>query len=267
VRPVVSVSVGQRFGYWTVIALRAGNNKSLCRCRCGREVAVSRKNLRRAVSTQCRPCFTSSSAFRAAISKAQTRHGHSRSSGRSPEYGAWRGMLGRCEERRHPSYRFYGARGIRVAAEWRGNGGFERFLAHVGMRPSPLYSLDRIETNDNYRPGNVRWATTAEQHRNKRSNHFLTISGRTLCLEDWARTSGLNRHTIFRRLERGWPLERVLDPVVYGGPGRGLKHAAQIRTCPRCGASCRGNAYAHHVAHHDETCRCLRKKAALSASK
>ena len=60
----------------------------------------------------------------------------------------------------------YGGRGITVAAEWRHD--FAAFYAHVGPRPGPEYSIDRIDVNGNYEPGNVRWATRLQQARNKR---------------------------------------------------------------------------------------------------
>jgi hypothetical protein len=85
-----------------------------------------------------------------------------------PEYKVWRGMIRRCENPNHDSYRWYGARGIRVCDRWRngedGQSGFECFLADMGRRPTPQHSVDRYPNNDgNYCKENCRWATTAEQ--------------------------------------------------------------------------------------------------------
>lgn len=101
------------------------------------------------------------------------KHGESagRGQGQKPsaEYVAYLAMNQRCYYTKGKSYENYGGRGVRVADEWRGEGGFEKFLAHVGRKPSPSHSLDRYPNNDgNYEPGNVRWATRQEQSNNRR---------------------------------------------------------------------------------------------------
>jgi hypothetical protein len=96
---------------------------------------------------------------------ANLRHGDTRH-GRTPEYYAWVSMIRRCHAPRARNYRLYGARGITVCQRWRES--FPTFLGDVGRKPSPDLSLDRIDNNGNYEPGNVRWATRSEQQRNKR---------------------------------------------------------------------------------------------------
>lgn len=76
-------------------------------------------------------------------------------------------MKGRCYYKEHVAYASYGGRGITVAPEWLGRGGFQKFLAHMGPRP-PRTSIDRIDPNGNYEPGNCRWATFSLQYRNIR---------------------------------------------------------------------------------------------------
>lgn len=82
------------------------------------------------------------------------------------EYVAWLRMNQRCNCPGHDSYPHYGGRGIAICERWRT---FENFLEDMGPKPSPKHSLDRRDVNGNYEPGNCRWATSAEQARNKRT--------------------------------------------------------------------------------------------------
>lgn len=83
----------------------------------------------------------------------------------SPERRVWANMLQRCFNPRHPSYKRYGGRGITVCLEWRGTS--HAFLVYMGPRPGPEYSIDRIDNDGNYEPGNVRWATREQQIANR----------------------------------------------------------------------------------------------------
>lgn len=85
--------------------------------------------------------------------------------------------------------------------EWRRD--FAAFIRDIGPRPSPEHSVDRIDTNGHYEPGNVRWATAAEQRRNTRRNRWLTVAGVTMCVADWARAAGVVKLRLSSRMDRG----------------------------------------------------------------
>jgi hypothetical protein len=135
--------------------------------RCGAVRMIRLRRYRNGLQKRCGSCngtvngkATGKATIKAAI-KANTTHGES---GR-PEYRAWLYMRNRCYDVRNISYRNYGGRGIRVCERWRYS--YPAFLADVGRRPSPQHSIDRIDNDGNYTPGNVRWATRIQQNRNK----------------------------------------------------------------------------------------------------
>lgn len=95
-----------------------------------------------------------------------TTHGEA---GRTPEHKAWLNLRNRCFSPRSPKYANYGGRGITVCERW---DTFEQFLADMGRRPGPGYSIDRIDNDGNYEPGNCRWATYIEQNNNRRPARY-----------------------------------------------------------------------------------------------
>lgn len=124
-------------------------------------------------------------------------------------------MIARCERPEVQSYKFYGARGIKVCPRWRAS--YAHFLEDMGRRPSPKHSIDRIDPNGDYAPDNCRWATNSEQSRNKRNNRRLTIDGQSLTLIEWSERAGIRMGTLHRRLKLGWSeRDAVMVPVVRG---------------------------------------------------
>ncbi len=144
------------------------------------------------------------------ISEAKRVHGHARRGMKTPEYRTWMSMHRRCSNPSQRNYSQYGARGVTVADEWTGDGGYERFFEHVGPKPSPLHSIDRIDPARGYEPGNVRWATMREQQRNRSNNNRITIGDVTRCLAEWLELSGVEKSVFYGRRKRGWSVEEAI---------------------------------------------------------
>lgn len=121
-------------------------------------------------------------------------------------------MLNRCQNPNVPAYKNYGGRGIAVCQRWLR---FENFLADMGERPAGM-TIERIDNDGNYEPGNVRWATYKEQTRNNRSTQLVTLHGETKCITDWAAETGIKMPTLWARLRLGWSVEDALTKPVRG---------------------------------------------------
>lgn len=123
-------------------------------------------------------------------------------------YQKWNSMKNRCFNPRLKNYKNYGGRGISVCESWLK---FENFLSDMGIAPD-AHSLERIDNDGNYEPGNVRWATAKEQQRNKRNSRFITYRGKTLTVAAWAEELGLPITALSKRLQYGWGVERAFSP-------------------------------------------------------
>lgn len=164
-RPLIDLT-GRRFGRLTVVH-RAENYRTeatwFCSCDCG-------GTLRATVSSGLRDGRTISCGChqRETVAALRRTHGETVGRRRSPEHQAWLNLIARCEGNRPKDAPYYRDRGITVCPKWRAS--FTAFLADVGRRPAPEMSIDRINVNGNYEPGNVRWATPIEQANNKQRN-------------------------------------------------------------------------------------------------
>jgi len=202
-RPPVNIA-GQRFG--RLIAIRPNgqdtgkNMRWYCQCDCGRSHTTLGTSLRSGHTHSC------------GCKKGGYRHGHCK----NPLFDTWYNMLARCTNSKHPSYKDYGGRGIRVCKRW---SNFASFLADVGPRPPGLV-LDRIHNDGNYTPANVRWTTYKKSNRNSR--HFkltpqlitkLKIAhtqGMTYC--KLAARFNLDRHTVSNAIHHLVPRSISIPP-------------------------------------------------------
>lgn len=126
----------------------------------------------------------------------------------TPIHKAWKSMITRCKPRNAKRYPNYAGRGIYVCKEWLK---FETFYKDMGDEYRPGLELDRINNDGHYEPGNVRWATNRTNSNNKRTNHFVTINGKTKTIAEWARESGVDYRTLRNRIVSNWPENQLLS--------------------------------------------------------
>lgn len=190
---------GQRFG--RLIALERINTRVhhtlwLCRCGCGKSARVAYQRL---VAGKTRSC----GCLRRDLNLARgTRHGLTGTS----TYRSWASMLTRCRNPNRNTHQRYMGRGIKVCQRWYS---FENFLADMSERP-PGTSLDRINPDGDYEPGNCRWATQREQMANMSRNVKITFGRETKILSEWCRLFRINICTVKGRVKKGWDWHRAL---------------------------------------------------------
>lgn len=154
---------GRKFHRLTVLYRTVGRSGWWdCRCDCGGTTSVSTGNLNRGTTKSC------GCAVDGSWSKTHGMYG-------TAEYEAWSSAIDRCRNTKNSKYPIYGGRGIRMCDEWQKS--FQAFFDELGPRPSPGHSLDRIDGNKGYQPGNCRWATLSEQNSNRRNGRRWIVFG------------------------------------------------------------------------------------------
>lgn len=201
--------IGKRFGKIVILKMlgvEVGSKyphvQYLIRCDCGNEKAVPVNNIRAGNHRSC-GCV-------APRNKGASLH---------PLYGTWRNMVARCHDPSAVGFRQYGGRGITVCDRWRAD--FFNFLEDMGARPSSGLTIDRINNDGNYEPGNCRWATRTEQNSNRRTRpHPSAIEhdGKVLGITAWSRELGIKLTTLRRRIEKGKPIDAVLSTEIQSKP-------------------------------------------------
>lgn len=190
---------GQRFGRLVVISAApksmGRNARWNCLCDCGNRSTPREYNLVAGLTQSCGCTWATRR-----LTADTTKHGHARGHG-TREYRSWCSMMTRCFNKADASYAKYGAAGITVCERWRD---FTNFLADMGPRP-PGKTLDRINNLGHYEPDNCRWATFAEQQRNRRNiRKVIRSDGQSFeCIADAAKASTLHRSTVALLIRNG----------------------------------------------------------------
>lgn len=216
-------SPGSRFGRLVVVSLRpATRNRGLglgtLRCDCGE---VVEKPMRYVVTSVIRSCGCLAREWSSTLGREHGVHALeptiSHGQTNTPEHDAWLAIRKRCNPERAEEHPGYAGRGITICERWQAS--FEAFLQDMGKRPGPEYSIDRIDNNGNYEPGNCRWAVRKTQQRNMRSNRLVEFRGETKTVAEWVEILDLNRGAVSERLRQGWSVERALStPIAHRSP-------------------------------------------------
>jgi hypothetical protein len=199
---------GQTFGRLTVVSFIGLKNRKAvwsCLCACGNSKETLAASLKNGIAQSC-GCLKSEMII--ARNKGSATH-------RMKEhqlYPTWVMMRSRCNRPKDTQYHNYGARGIRVCAEW---DDFSVFVDQMGNRPERT-TLDRINPNAGYSRENCRWATAAEQSRNTRINRVVAFEGESRCITEWSEITGIEKTVLASRLNRGWSVEQALTESVVG---------------------------------------------------
>lgn len=192
---------GRRFGSMVVLEFAGHIGKKqdrawLCKCDCGNTKIITGSNLLGGRSKSC------GCAQKLAASETLKTHGFSN----TRLYRVYKGMKSRCNNTNNPSFKSYGARGIRLCPEWNND-----FLVFRSWALANGYqedidglhcSIDRIDPNKGYSPDNCRWVTKETQANNTRRNSFITINGVRLTVSQWAEKAGTNKQTLYDTMYR-----------------------------------------------------------------
>lgn len=145
------------------------------------------------------------------------------SKSRTRLYNIWKMMRKRCNNPNRSDYKYYGGRGIKVCEEWNSPAGYDRFKDWALNNGYKEYlTIDRINPDGDYSPENCRWITMRAQAFNKREFKkemspkemriiTLTYKGETLTIGEWAKRLNMDHHILRRRINRGWPTERIIE--------------------------------------------------------
>ena len=203
---------GRRFARWTVYGFAGQTKVGQCRwhciCECGTRKVVTGWLLIKGVSRSC-GCLQ-----REETSRRAHKHGMSG----APEHMAWKAIKQRCFNPNYQEWEYYGGRGITMAPEWIDD--FPEFFSHVGPRPGNDFSLDRINNDGDYEPGNVRWAKRATQSRNRRNAVIVTLNRVRMHLTDAIKKAPITMQTYRRRLKLGWTRDEAISIPPHHLPPR-----------------------------------------------
>jgi hypothetical protein len=212
-RPKFRDLSGQKFGRLTVIRRQGrkhGYAAFLCECVCGSFKVAASAFLKNGSVASC-GCLAREKEIRSAIAMGKKNRTHGESG--TGFYKLFTRIRYRCNNKRCRSYKNYGGRGIQCL--WNSFEEFKKDMYQSYILATRLGSqviqIDRRDNNGNYCKENCRWVSPKENARNRRTNVWITLDGKTQCVADWSLELGIPRMTITRRLQRGWTPTQALS--------------------------------------------------------
>lgn len=204
--------IGKKFSRLTVVSQAykhfspsgRSENKVDVVCDCGKKKSVYVSHLVKGNTRSC-GCFRSE-----LTSERNERH---KDYG-SPEYVTWCAIKQRCLNPKNRKYPKYGGSGISICDKWKES--YDAFLCDVGRKPKDCSSLDRIDNSRNYEPGNVRWADSKTQVRNREVTQFVLVEGKFISVAELSEQSVVEYYNFHKRLRLGWSLQDALTIPKYG---------------------------------------------------
>lgn len=197
-------------------------SRLLCVCACGSERLKFPNEIKRGDVVSCGCWHRVCSSW---VGKSQKRHGLDG----TRAYSSWSSMMARCYDESFDSYHRYGGRGIKVCGRWMD---VAKFVEDMGQPPAGR-SLDRIDNNGDYEPGNCRWATRKEQMNNVSYNRIIVFHNERMTVAQAADRFGISYSTLVRRLNAGWTPDEAITMPRYTNIRCARKHAAKHNTTVR----------------------------------
>lgn len=171
------------------------------RCDCGTEFSAQKSNV---IGRGRVDCGHSAEPQTRTAPPGATKH---------PLHKVWWHMIDRCQNPRNKSFKDYGGRGVQACSRWaigeNGLTGFECFLADMGPH-EPGMTIERVDRDGDYRPGNCMWLPKPDQSRNRRGVKLVRIGDRVKTIPGWCAETGVPYWTAIRRIARGWPPDRAV---------------------------------------------------------
>lgn len=209
------IQEGERIGRLTIIKevepikyKKYNERRVLCRCDCGTLKTVSFYQLKHGRIFSC-GCYLKEIASERGKSSLK----YNKEATSSRLYSIWHGMKCRCNTKTSGSYNRYGKRGVRVCEEWNND-----FIPFYNWAIENGYSdgltIDRIDTNGDYKPSNCRWVDYIVQANNRRTSVYLSYNGETHTVSEWSRILNVKNSVIYRRRKKGWSDEEIISILI-----------------------------------------------------
>jgi hypothetical protein len=198
----IKAATGKKFGFLTVVSIES-SKKCKVKCDCGNQKIISiwEFNNCRHKSCGCKKSKLISSK----LSKISKNKMHL--------YNRWAGMMARCNNKNHNSYKNYGGRGITVSEKWKN---FNSFFDDMGNTYKKGMSIDRIDNNLGYFKENCKWSTPSEQARNTRKNIIIETPKGKMSLPEACELFQISYSALKQRIKKlNWKGSRLFSKVCY----------------------------------------------------